>query len=83
MAQRHKDALNIQNGGACNIAGMANTLVKACKEMFQKGEGNPADDPAIRLIVHQMASVARVDDFRSPSKWEEAMAACEARKDGE
>lgn len=60
---RHDDALLIQQG-ACNPAGIARTLVAACDECLAEGV-QQREDPAVRLIVHQLAylcNVAEIDD---------------------
>ena len=58
MTNRFQDALAIQLG-ACNIAGMARTLVSACDEVTAT-HGFIPNDPAIKLIVHQMAYIAGI-----------------------
>jgi hypothetical protein len=52
MSQRHKDALAAQ-GGACNMKPLAVALVNAIDEVRAEG-GMDIDDPAVRLIVHQL-----------------------------
>lgn len=64
MAKRHKDALGIWEGGACNVSGIARSLVAACDEV-QAERGDRATDPAIRLIVAQLASLCHVDSTGS------------------
>ncbi len=55
MTTRHKDALTIQN--ACNVSGVAHAVIRACQEVRDEGgDGNALyKDPAIRLMVHQLA----------------------------
>lgn len=53
MSQRHKDAINIQDG-ACNPSGIARSLVIACRECLDEGV-DQRKDAAVRLIVHQLA----------------------------
>lgn len=63
MSQRHKDAIFIQ-AGACNPSGVARSLVIACKECLDEGV-DQRKDPAVRLIVHQLAylcDVAEIDN---------------------
>jgi hypothetical protein len=55
---RFRDALVIINPGACNPSGVALSIADACREM---GEHDKVDtkhichDPAIRLMVYQLA----------------------------
>lgn len=68
MARRHRDAIAIQ-AGACNIRGIARSLVAAADaaaEANQKDwQSNPTqeEDPAVRLIVHQLAFLCKVDEI--------------------
>lgn len=60
---RHKDALAIQQG-ACNPIAITNTLKEHIAE-FQNEPGYTGfdqmrEDPALRLIVHQLAHLFRV-----------------------
>lgn len=62
---RFQDAYDIQQG-ACNPSGIARALVKACDEardeITASGVGRISDDPAVRLIVHQLAYICKVGD---------------------
>lgn len=63
MSDRFTDALAIQQG-ACNPAGIALALHKACKECLDEGMSQRTD-PAVRLIAHQLAfilNVAEIDE---------------------
>ena len=43
---------------------MAHSIVDACREIReQESTGSTAQDPAIRLMVYQLASVCGVDDY--------------------
>ncbi|GFO68533.1 hypothetical protein GMLC_21120 [Geomonas limicola] len=57
--KRHKDALGIQEG-AINIRAMARSLVVAAEEAAGEGVG-AEQDAAVRMIVHRLARVCRVD----------------------
>jgi hypothetical protein len=50
---RFAEALMIQEG-ACNPSGIARALVLACKQCLKDGD-DQRTDPAVRLIVHQLA----------------------------
>ncbi len=56
MGKRHQDAIMIQDG-ACNPHGITRSLVHALGECRDEGMDTAATcaDPAIRLIVHQLA----------------------------
>lgn len=58
MSKRHSDALMIQEG-AVNPSGMAHSLVSACKECLNEGVSQ-RDDPAVKLIVHQLAYICGI-----------------------
>ena len=59
---RFRDALVIVNPGACNPSGIAHSIID--REIRQhEAKGSTADDPAIRLMVYQLASVCGVADY--------------------
>ena len=61
---RFRDALAIVNPGACNPSGIANSIVDACGEIREhEPAANTAQDPAVRLMVYQLASVCGVTDY--------------------
>lgn len=64
MAKRHKDALGIQMG-ACNPSGIAHSLVAACSEIRaepdHRGTDQITSDPAVRLMVHQLAFICGIN----------------------
>jgi hypothetical protein len=62
-------------GGACNISGIAHALVSAANAARDEGV-QPAKDPAVRLIVHQLAFLARTGDV--DDHWSELMDAVKA-----
>ena len=70
MAKRHDDALFIQQG-ACNPSGIAHSIVEACQEMRAEpghsGTNEITSDPAIRLMVHQLAFLCHVAEIDSAS----------------
>ena len=57
--KRHRDALGIQEG-ACNLRAIAKSLVGAADEAAGEGVG-AEQDAAVRMIVHRMARLCRVD----------------------
>ena len=61
---RFRDALAIVNPGACNPSGIAHSIVDACREIREREPtASTAHDPAIRLMVYQLASVCGVTDY--------------------
>jgi len=61
---RFRDALAIVNPGACNPSGIAHSIVDACREIREhEPAASTARDPAIRLMVYQLASVCGVADY--------------------
>ena len=57
--KRHEDALGIQEG-ACNLRAIAKSLVGAADEAVGEGIG-AEQDAAVRMIVHRLARLCRVD----------------------
>lgn len=53
-SMRFKDALEIDQG-ACNLTPISYALHTATKEVIDVQQGSSDKDPAVRLIVHQMA----------------------------
>jgi len=64
LASRFRDALVIVNPGVCNLSGVAHSIIDACREIREhEPKGSTADDPAIRLMVYQLAAVCGVADY--------------------
>ena len=57
--KRHEDALGIQEG-AVNVRAIARSLLEATDEAAGEGIG-AEQDAAVRLIVHRLARLCRVD----------------------
>lgn len=77
--KRHRDALTIQ-GGACNPSGIALSIVDACREIRRDpgtGTAQITGDPAVRLMVHQLAFICRADDARLGPEYDALTRACE------
>lgn len=62
MAKRHRDALGIVDPGAINPSGISSSIFEACREVRGEG-GDTQRDPAIRLMVHQLAHVCGVPEM--------------------
>ena len=80
MSKRHSDAVHIQQG-ACNPSGIAHSIIQACQEIRNEGGGTDTirQDPAVRLMVHQLAfltGVREIDD--ELSTYSELVRKCEA-----
>jgi hypothetical protein len=59
-ANRFREALQIVDPGASNPSGIAHAIVEACAEVRREGK-SAANDPAVRLMVTQLAWVCRAD----------------------
>jgi hypothetical protein len=57
---RFREALQIVDPGASNPSGIAHAIVAACAEVRREG-GSTAGDPAIRLMLTQLAWVCKAD----------------------
>ena len=66
MRNRFDDAYFINNG-ACNPVAVSGTIHKHCLEMLRSGSGMDSIrcDPAMRLMVHQLAYLFNVGEFDS------------------
>jgi hypothetical protein len=63
---RFRDALVIVNPGACNPSGIALSIAEACREIREHEASDTAalcQDPAIRLMVYQLASICDVASY--------------------
>ena len=78
--KRFKDALFIVDPGACNPSGIAYAIVDACKEARAEGVAT-AKDPAVRLMVTQLAWVCGADS--DIDDYGELLAECRRRAGGE
>ena len=74
---RHRDALAIVEGGACNPSGITHTLSHALRQIIAEGASQCAD-PAVRLIVHQLAFLVNADVI-DPAEYGRLLAACRAK----
>ena len=85
MSKRHKDALFIQLG-AVNPSGIAHSIIAACAEIREepgfRGTAQICNDPAVRLMVHQLAFLCNargIDD--GTSTYSHLMAECKAKSE--
>jgi hypothetical protein len=63
---RFRDALVIVDPGACNPSGIALSIAEACREIREhetSGTKETCQDPAIRLMVYQLASICGVAEY--------------------
>ena len=63
---RFRDALAIVDPGACNPSGIALSIAEACREIREHENGDTqrvCQDPAIRLMVYQLASICGVAEY--------------------
>ena len=75
---RNRNALAIVDPGACNPSGVALALHQACRQAI--AENAPQrEDPAIRLIGLQLASLLNVDRLLPSDEYRELVDACRNR----
>lgn len=80
---RFKEALLCVNPGACNPSGIAHSIVEHCREMRDQENAGTADlcgDPAIRLMVYQLAFICNVANGFDQDEFARLVIACEERK---
>jgi hypothetical protein len=75
-SNRFRDALVIVDPGASNPSGIAHAIVAACAEVRDEG-GATATDPAVRLMVTQLAWVCRANC--SIDEYSQLLAECRRR----
>lgn len=83
--KRHRDALAISLG-AVNPSGIAYSIIEACKEMRDNpnhgGTVEIMGDPAVRLMVHQLAYLCNVRQIdHELGVYTQLVAHCEALKE--
>ena len=76
---RFENALLI-NAGACNPSGIAHSLVAACKECLDEGVSQ-REDPAVRLIVLQLAFLTDTGRILNSAEYNALVDACKAKTD--
>ena len=76
---RHRDALAIVETGACNPSGITHTLSHALRQVIAEG-AHQSTDPAVRLIVHQLAFLVNADHI-DPAEYGRLLDACRAKAD--
>ena len=65
--------------GACNPSGITLTLSHALRQIIAEG-GSQCADPAVRLIVHQLAFLVNADHI-DPAEYGRLLDACRAKAD--
>ena len=75
---RHRAALDIVDPGACNPSGIALTLHQACRQAIAE-EVPQRDDPAVRLIGLQLASLLNVDRILDGEEYGRLVETCRVR----
>ena len=63
---RFRNALVIVDPGACNPSGIALSIAEACREIREHETSTTkalCQDPAIRLMVYQLASICGVASY--------------------
>jgi hypothetical protein len=87
MARRHSDALAIQ-AGAVNPSAIALMISEACREIGRQpgysGTAQLTSDPAVRLMVHQLAFICKAnDDQLAGSVYAGLVTTCERELDSD
>lgn len=81
---RFANALYI-NAGACNPSGITRALEEAYDEIradpHYKGTVALTGDPAVRLIIHQLAYICGMNDGSASDNYNEAVKACVEKAD--
>src|SRR5258708_6287193 len=85
--RRFNDALGIA-AGACNPSGIAHSIVAACQEARaepnHQGTAALTSDPAIKLMVHQLAFICGIvngaEDFARAPDYSACTIECEQRR---
>jgi len=77
MHNKESDAISAQDG-ACNPVALANCFLNHAKPILHEtGTDAVCNDPALRLIVHQLAFLMHLGEFDLDlSKYGEAMDYC-------
>ena len=75
---RHREALVIVDPGACNPAGIALAIHNACRQVIAEGS-DQRTDPAIRLMVTQLAFLTDSNSDLDLAEYQRLMEACRAR----
>jgi hypothetical protein len=79
MSLRHRNALAINNG-ACNPVAITHSLIRAFEELRAENAGTDQmrEDPAVRLMVHQLSWLTRSGAVTFEfGDYSAAVAACE------
>ena len=79
-SNRFRDALVIVDPGASNPSGIAHAIIAACVEVRDEG-GSTQTDPAVRLMVTQLAWVCHAN--WDTDEYGQLLAECRRRAAGE
>lgn len=82
MSTRFKNAWEMNQYGASNSIAIANAIIEACRDVINEG-GTCGNDPAVRLLVHQLSHVTGANDLHYGSdtlgKFKDYMKFCKER----
>lgn len=83
---RYENAIGIQ-AGACNPSGILHSMIEACAEIRAEPDHTGTDqlcnDPALRLMAHQLSFLLRVASVDADlTVYSELTAECEAKRNG-
>ena len=72
---RNKDAIAISDG-ACNPIAIINAMQRAVQEINDKGTNEILDDPALKLMTHQLAFLQGIPTGETQEAWGAWREAC-------
>ena len=75
---RYREALHIVDPGACNPSGVAFAIHNACRQAIAEG-ADQRTDPAIRLMVTQLAFLTDANSDLDLAEYQRLMEACRTR----
>ena len=61
---KEQDAIAIQ-AGACNPRAIAHSFIKHANDMSKRGTDSIRQDPALRLMVHQLAFLMNIGEIEN------------------
>ena len=86
MRNRFNNAVDVQEGGACNPSGILHSMLEACEEIRNSDEYWGTDDirqdPAIRLMAHQLGYLLALNeiDHGSTDVYSDLMHICRSKQ---
>jgi hypothetical protein len=76
--KRHKDAIIISDG-ACNPKAIINAMARAVEELSGADTPTVCADPALKLMLHQLAFLMGIPTSERHTEWCEWVEFCEGQ----